>query len=154
MSDTAHAYFTAKLCLVVFNVGRIIQRLVVFGFSLYEDGYYKDIEPLSVNGTVITRYTARLPLSLVVFTLIMFTGLHMLGVIGAIKENRRCLYTYATICLFLNMISLFAPMGFNPAMFIIYLVMIILAIGFGIMLKQRDDRQRLYSQRINQSIQA
>lgn len=154
MSDTAHAYFTAKLCLVVFNVGRIIQRLVVFGFSLYEDGYYKDIEPLTVNGTVITRYSTRLPLGLVMFTLIMFIGLHMLGVIGAIKENRRCLYSYATICLFLNMISLFAPIAFNPSMFIIYLVMIILAIGYGIMLKQRDDHQLLYSPRNVQSIQA
>uniref|UniRef100_T1KE49 Uncharacterized protein n=1 Tax=Tetranychus urticae TaxID=32264 RepID=T1KE49_TETUR len=146
MGETAHAYFTAKLCLVVFNLGRIIQRTVIFGFYVYDEGQ-KEMEPYSINGTVITRLYTRLPMYMVAFTLMMFIALHMLGVIGAIMENRRCLYTYATIFLFLNFVSLFGP-TFNPPIFIIYLVMIILAVGYGFMLKQKEDHQRLYLQRI------
>uniref|UniRef100_T1K5W3 Uncharacterized protein n=1 Tax=Tetranychus urticae TaxID=32264 RepID=T1K5W3_TETUR len=146
MGETAHAYFTAKLCLVVFNLGRIIQRIVIFGFYVYDEGQ-REMEPYTINGTVIARLYTRLPMSIVVFTLMMFIGLHMLGVIGAIKENRRCLYTYATILMFINMVSLFSP-TFNPSIFIIYLIMIILAIGYGFMLKQKEDHQRLYSSRI------
>uniref|UniRef100_T1KQG7 Uncharacterized protein n=1 Tax=Tetranychus urticae TaxID=32264 RepID=T1KQG7_TETUR len=146
MGETAHAYFTAKLCLVVFNLGRIIQRIVIFGFYVYDEGQ-REMEPYTINGTVIARLYTRLPMSIVIFTLMMFIGLHMLGVIGAIKENRRCLYTYATILMFINMVSLFSP-TFNPSIFIIYLIMIILAIGYGFMLKQKEDHQRLYSSRI------
>lgn len=146
MGETAHAYFTAKLCLVVFNLGRIIQRIVIFGFYVYDEGQ-REMEPYTINGTVIARLYTRLPMSIVVFTLMMFIGLHMLGVIGAIKENRRCLYTYATILMFINMVSLFSP-TFNPSIFIIYLIMTILAIGYGFMLKQKEDHQRLYSSRI------
>lgn len=134
----ANSIFMTKLCLIIFNGGRILQRLAVFMYNVYTDSPY--IHQVKIHSTVNGTNTVEIqpiPFSFEIMALAIFVAIHSLGIIGPIIHSRRCLITYSSILFVFNIISLFAP-TFDLSIFIIYMVMIVLAVGFTMILKQRE----------------